>query len=142
MDRDFVPQEATHGLKVWTFSTETNMHVDGTNLIRETMLWDLAGQYDYQIVHQLFLDETSLALVVFDPNRRNRFEGVAYWGRALKRTAGGNIPLVLVAARIDRGGIVASPAQVQRLTTEFGFLGYVATSSRPPRPGINELREL
>jgi hypothetical protein len=103
------------------------------------MLWGLAGQYDYQIVHQLFLDETSLAVVVFDPNRRSRFEGVAYWVRALRRVAGENSPRVLVAGRIDRGGIVAGAAEIQRLIAEYGFLEYFATSARSGE-GVEELR--
>jgi small GTP-binding protein len=137
--QDFVPQEATHGLKVWTFTTEATTGADQTKHVRETMLWDLAGQYDYQIVHQLFLDETSLALVVFDPNRRSRFEGVAYWVRALRRVVGDGSPRLLVAGRVDRGGLVASAVEIERLIAEHGFLKYVATSARTWQ-GMEELR--
>ena len=142
MKRQFVPQAATHGLKVMTLDSQVSSGDDGTKRIRETLLWDLAGQYDYQLVHQLFLDETSLALVVFDPNRRARFEGVAYWVRALQRILGEGVPCILVAARVDCGGVIASAKEIERLKREYGFVGFVKTSSMEPRIGILELQEL
>ena len=33
---------------------------------RELYLWDLAGQPNYHLIHQLHLDETYVALVMFD----------------------------------------------------------------------------
>jgi GTPase SAR1 family protein len=35
------------------------------DLVREVWLWDLAGQPDYRLTHQLFMEQTSLALLVF-----------------------------------------------------------------------------
>ncbi len=52
-------------------------------------LWDLAGQADYQLIHQLFLEQTALALVVFDSSNHDElFTGVERWQKALDRVGG------------------------------------------------------
>src|SRR5260221_315840 len=37
---------------------------------REIWLWDFAGQADYRLIHQIFMDETALAVLVFDPQSK------------------------------------------------------------------------
>jgi len=54
---------------------------------REIWLWDFAGQSDYRLIHQLFMDETSLAVLIFNPQSENPFEGLAYWDHDLDRAA-------------------------------------------------------
>ena len=54
---------------------------------KEVWVWDLAGQPDYRLVHQLFMDQTSLGVVVFDPQDDNPFEELGYWEKALARAA-------------------------------------------------------
>ena len=51
---------------------------DGTEC--EAVLWDLAGQPDYRLIHALFLDDADLALVLFDPTRNDDpLAGVEFW---------------------------------------------------------------
>ena len=38
---------------------------------REIWLWDFAGQVDYRLVHQLFMDDTAAAVLVFNPQDEN-----------------------------------------------------------------------
>ena len=54
---------------------------------REIWLWDFAGQADYRLVHQLYMDETALAVMVFNPQSENPFEGLGQWDRDLMRAA-------------------------------------------------------
>ena len=42
---------------------------------REIWLWDFAGQADYRLIHQLFMDETALAVLVFNPQKRQPVRG-------------------------------------------------------------------
>ncbi len=91
-------------MKIRNFHSETVRRDEGGRITRETMLWDLAGQVDYQVVHQLFLDETVLGLVMFDPTHpENPFGGVGHWEKALTRVAGEDCPRLLVAGRVDCG---------------------------------------
>jgi GTPase SAR1 family protein len=59
MGEPFTPQESTHGMQTWTLHEETFERIDGDQVVREVLLWDLAGQMDYQLVHQIFLDENA-----------------------------------------------------------------------------------
>jgi len=68
----------------------------------EVWLWDLAGQPDYRLTHQLFMEQTSLAILVFDPQDANVFDAVGYWQNALRKVASAeNVAGILVAARCD-----------------------------------------
>jgi hypothetical protein len=108
----FVPTESTHGRHIWMFDSRESELGDGRRETRETILWDLAGQPGYRLIHQLHLKEVAVALIVFDArSETDPFAGVRHWDRALRqaRCVQGNAvpPLkkVLVAARMDRGGI-------------------------------------
>ena len=54
---------------------------------REIWLWDFAGQVDYRLVHQLFMDDTAAAVLVFNPQNENPFEGLGQWDRDLQKAA-------------------------------------------------------
>src|SRR6185503_19548223 len=54
-----------------------------TEIEREIWLWDFAGQADYRLIHQLYMDETALAVLVFNPQSDDPFEGLGQWDRDL-----------------------------------------------------------
>jgi small GTP-binding protein len=138
--KEFSPQESTHGMQVWTLNEEMKELPTGP-ITRETMLWDLAGQTEYQVVHQLFLDETSLGIVLFDPTHpESPFNGIAHWEKALRRAAGENTPMLLVAGRIDRGYPTATPKDIDTYRVKHRFERYIPTSAKTGE-GIEELRE-
>src|SRR4051794_40585675 len=64
--REWTPTESTHGRHVWTFAAEEVSLPGGVREKREILLWDLAGQPGYRLVHQLHLGDVAVALVVFD----------------------------------------------------------------------------
>ncbi|MGI9107720.1 MAG: TIR domain-containing protein [Pyrinomonadaceae bacterium] len=96
---------------------------------REIWLWDFAGQADYRLIHQLFMDETSLAVLVFNPQSEDPFEGLGQWDRDLQRAARRPFKKLLVAGRCDRGGLMVSRATVERFRQERGFTDYLETSA-------------
>ena len=51
--KKFAPTESTHGRRVWHFDTREATTDAGYKQTREVMLWDLAGQPGYRLVHQL-----------------------------------------------------------------------------------------
>jgi WD40 repeat protein len=100
-------------------------------LQREIWLWDFAGQADYRLVHQLYMDETALALLVFNPQDDNPFEDLSQWDRDLTRAAGGRpFRKLMVAGRCDRGGLRVSDEVVRKFLRDRGFDGYHETSAR------------
>jgi len=138
--------ESTHGRFVWTFDDSQVAVDNGRMETRETLLWDLAGQPGYRLIHQLHLNEVSVALVVFDgSSETNPFAGVHHWERALRIAQEKNpneaalLKKILVAARIDRGGIGVSRARIDALKRELGFEEYFETSAKEGT-GIEQLR--
>jgi GTPase SAR1 family protein len=71
---------STHGMNVWRLNLP---EVETDGMEREVWLWDFAGQPDYRLIHQLYMDETALALMVIDPQRDDPFEPLDHWERAL-----------------------------------------------------------
>lgn len=130
---------STHGMQVGKYAEETVGLADSRTVIRETLLWDLAGQADYQIIHHLFLDETALGIVVFDPSDRdNPFKGVPRWDKALRRVAGEECPRLLVAGRVDVGPLIASTRDVDEVVTKYRFKAFLQTSAKTGQ-GVAEL---
>ncbi|MHC4867491.1 MAG: TIR domain-containing protein [Planctomycetota bacterium] len=107
---------------------------------REIWLWDFAGQADYRLIHQLYMDETSLAVLVFNPQSENPFEGLGQWDRDLQRAARRAFRKLLVAGRCDRGGLMISRDSVEAFRAERGFAEYIETSARLGT-GCDRLRE-
>ena len=106
---------------------------------REVWLWDFAGQPDYRLIHQLYMDETALGVLVFDPQDENPFEDLGYWEKALKVATKGKAPKVQVAGRCDRGGIVVSKKRFAEFCTERGFVEFVVTGAKTGE-GCEELK--
>ncbi len=143
----FISTDSTHGRKVWTFDSKEMELDDGRRETREILLWDLAGQPGYRLIHQLHLNEVTVALVVFDArSETDPFVGLHHWDRALRlaqRLQGNAAPQLkkfLVAARVDRGGRSVSRARIDSLLHELGFIGYFETSAKEGW-GIQELIE-
>jgi WD40 repeat protein len=65
IDDKYVVRDRTHGMNVWRLHLPPPPHPnplpqggEGEDLVeREALLWDLAGQEDYRLIHQLFLEE-------------------------------------------------------------------------------------
>jgi len=80
-------QGTTHGMRLWPIAPE-QLHGEMTAPVgeqREVVLWDLGGQSEYRLVHQLFLHDTTLALILLDPTRDTAFEDVLEWNLRLER---------------------------------------------------------
>jgi small GTP-binding protein len=131
----FVATESTHGRRVWVFDQREAQGVGVQRESREVLLWDMAGQPGYRLIHQLYLNEVAVALVVFDSrSETDPFAGVRYWDRALRQAArmqkgGPNPTKFLVAARVDRGSIAVSRPRIEATIRELGFNRYFQTSA-------------
>ena len=133
---EFIPTDSTHGRRIWRLPTgdpaADEQEPSGDS--REVMLWDLAGQPGYRVVHQLHLESAALALILFDAMSETMpLAGVRHWARAVRHAhpaADGGLPAFLVAARADRGGINVSDQRIQKLMADFGLAQYFKTSAK------------
>jgi WD40 repeat protein/GTPase SAR1 family protein len=147
MDKPFEPTESTHARHIWTLHEQKIQLANDYPEIREILLWDLAGQPGYRLIHQLHLDEVTLALIVFDArSETDPFAGVFHWERALQQAqciqGKFTFPLkkFLVAARVDRGGVAVSDKRIADLQQKFNFERYFQTSAKTGRE-IAELKK-
>ncbi|MCB9316264.1 MAG: TIR domain-containing protein [Lewinellaceae bacterium] len=122
--------DSTHGQQFWVIDELGKKRADGAEC--QAVLWDLAGQSDYRLVHALFLKDVDLALLLFDPgNREKPLSGVEYWLKQLARSQKDHLQTMLIAARVDR----SKPAMTTDELEEFCNFqsipgGYLATSAK------------
>src|SRR5207247_1130727 len=135
--KPFAATDSTPGRRVWTFQSKKVKLNNNIQQTRETLLWDLAGQPGYRVIHQLHLNEIAVALVVFDArSETDPLSGVRHWERALRlarqRQAASCVPMkkFLVSARNDRGGVSVSEERLQALIAEFEVDAYFKTSAK------------
>ncbi len=132
---EFKEHASTHGQQFWLLHQLRSRRADNTQC--EAVLWDLAGQPDYRLIHALFLDDADLALVLFDPtDSRDPLHGVEFW---LKQVGSGT-STVLVPARCDRGSATLTHEELQEFCRQRGIRGCLATSAKEGE-GIDELIE-
>jgi len=108
---------------------------------REIWLWDFGGQADQRLIHQLYMDDTALAVLVFDGQKEDLFETLGQWDRDLTRATRKALTKLLVAGRVDAGGLRASRSQVESFAKERGFTGPLIETSAKAGTGCKELKE-
>lgn len=134
----FMPTSSTDG--VWATQLKLPYLNKDIQNEREIWLWDFAGQSDYRLMHQLFMDETSLAILVFNPQTDNPFEGLYQWTYDLQKAARRKFKKLLVAGRCDRGGVTVSRKSIDDFHSLNDFNGYFETSANTGA-GCEELLE-
>jgi len=128
----YVVRDRTHGMNVWRL--ELPLPVDAT-LEREALLWDLAGQEDYRLIHQLFLEETAMALLLINPQKDDLFAEAGDWLKALRTAAGKHASRreparLLIFSQIDVGGMKLSNAKIERFRKQHDFANWLPTSAK------------
>lgn len=135
-------RESTHGIHFWPMPPEQLAPgaVAPSGERREVVLWDLGGQEEYRLVHQLFLHDTTLALVLLDPIQgRAAFDAVEIWNRRFeKQVHGRRVVKILVGTKQDTNSPV-DRLGIEALVKRCGFAGYFPTSARTGR-GLHELK--
>jgi small GTP-binding protein len=135
--QSFFPTTSTHGAQIWLFDSLVVTAANDARTRRDIFLWDLAGQPNYHLLHQLELRDVALALVLFDAHHEaDPFASVRYWDRALRqverqgRDFTAKVRKILVAARADRGGVGLTQERVQSLMQELAFDAFFETSAK------------
>jgi small GTP-binding protein len=131
------PSDSTIG----AWATQWKLPVDSRDgFEREIWLWDFGGQADQRLIHQLYMDETALAVLVFDGQKEDMFETLGQWDRDLTRASQKTFAKLLVAGRVDAGGLRVSRTQVEAFTKERGYTKFLETSAKQ-NIGCEELKD-
>ncbi|HZH75534.1 MAG TPA: GTP-binding protein, partial [Archangium sp.] len=134
--------DSTHGMRFWSMPAEPSSEAGPTSgPRREIVLWDLGGQSEYQLVHQLFLRDSTVALMVMEPGRGDRaLEEIEGWDRRLRAQAGErSIRKLLVGTKVDNDESPVNRPALEGLVQRLGFESYVLTSAKKGQ-GVVELK--
>jgi small GTP-binding protein len=127
-------QATTHGMRFWVLSPQQLNAATGTpeDEHRDIVLWDMGGQDEYRLIHQIFFHDTTVALMLFDPTRgRTAIEEVEGWNRRLEKQLHGRRAIkLLVGTKVDNRGTTVDRALIDRLVTDCGFAAYYPVSSK------------
>jgi len=131
------PSDSTVG----AWATQWKLPVSsGEGVEREIWLWDFGGQADQRLIHQLYMDETALAVLVFDGQKEDLFETLGQWDRDLARASRNPFAKLLVVGRVDAGGLRVSRSEVEKFVKERKFRGFLETSAKT-NTGCEELKQ-
>jgi small GTP-binding protein len=134
--------EATHGMRFWSLPGEPLVSKGTTTRPRrEIILWDMGGQSEYQLVHQLFLRDSAVALMVMEPGRGERaLEEVEGWNQRLLAQSGGrNIRKLLVGTKVDSELSPVDRPAIEALVKRCQLEAYLPTSAKTGQ-GVSELK--
>ena len=97
---------------------------------REVWLWDFGGQADQRLIHQLYMKDTSVAILVFDPQKDEVLDVLTEWDTDLARVADSKMAKVLVAGRVDAGTLRVDRREIDSFVKDRGYRAYVETSAK------------
>jgi len=128
-EKKFRKTKSTHGAQFWHFPTD-QLPALPQNVQAELTLWDLAGQPEYRLTHQLFLDDTDAALLLFDCSDPNEpFRGVPYWAKVLKKHCPAHAKKFLISARSDVSPVTVDRPTINSTLALYGLDEYFKTSA-------------
>ncbi|MBS4098683.1 MAG: TIR domain-containing protein [Sulfuricella sp.] len=132
IDDQYVIKDRTHGMNVWPLALPAPETADSE---REALLWDLAGQEDYRLIHQLFLDQTALALLLVNSQKDDLFAEAGSWLKALDAATQGadGKPLaerLLILSQNDGMGAKLGRAKIEQFCATHGFADWLETSAK------------
>ena len=111
----------------WSTQWKLNDSNATPGIEREIWLWDFGGQADQRLIHQLYMDRSSLILLLFNADQEDVLPGLRDWQMALSRCVPPETRQFLVAGRVDTG-FKASRGKLQKFANE-NRLQYYETSS-------------
>jgi GTPase SAR1 family protein len=136
---------ATHAMKFWPMTPEQlGMRPGPPNQRRDLVFWDMGGQAEYRLIHQLFLHDTTVALILFDPTRGHASaKEVETWNNYLEKQLRGRPAVkLLVGTKLDDESHddMINLQSIERLQRDLGFVGFYKTSALTGR-GVAHLCE-
>ena len=124
---DWEPSDSTVG----AWATHWKLPVSSADGVeREIWLWDFGGQADQRLIHQLYMEDTALAVLVFDGQKEDLFETLGQWDRDLTRASRKAFTKLLAAGRVDAGGLRVSRSQIEAFVKERDFACFLETSAK------------
>ena len=139
----FVPVLPSKKHQIRSLDRQEQSYDDGHREVREIFLWDMDGRSGYHLIHQLYLQDVAVVLLVFDTHIETSLaiDNMYEWVQVVQRIKGERVTVLktfLVIPRADRPG--SGWKRLQKLKEELGFDDVFETSAKEGR-GISELKK-
>lgn len=123
---EYKEEGSTHGMRFWQMNAE---QLDPKSKApkdeqRDITIWDLGGQDEYRLVNQLFLGDTTLALMLFSPDRGEKaIEDVREWNLRLEKQKRRATTKLLIGAKADAvNHEIIDQSSINTLVRDCGML--------------------
>jgi len=115
---------------IGTYITKQECKFEELDTSVRFMIWDLAGQNQFQRLWTDYLTDSRAGIIVFDVTKKETFENVQKWYEIITKVALPNITLILVGNKVDlNDSRVISTEQGVKLAKDLG-INYMETSAK------------
>jgi len=115
---------------IGTFITKKECKFEELNTSVRLLIWDLAGQTQFQRIWPDYLADANAAIIVFDLTDRASFDSVHMWYDQVKDAALPDVVMILTGNKVDlKNKRVISKEEGEALARELG-LYYMETSAK------------
>lgn len=127
---EFQLHPVSHPMQFWTLEELGSVQPNGTK--HEVILWDMASQPDFRLIHPLSAADADVALLVFDPtDRPDPLRPVRYWLSQLGTLQEHRCKTILVGTRSEVGASTLTRSELNAFCREHGISGgFIATSAK------------
>ena len=114
---------------IGTSITKKECQFDGLDSKIRFIIWDLAGQPQFNRIRHHYYEDADAGILVYDITRRDTFENIKKWYLEIKDKAKQNILMILVGNKTDLNkSRVVTTTEAENLAKELG-LSYIETSA-------------
>ena len=93
--------KADYKATIGTFISKKECQFEKLNTSVKFIIWDLAGQDQFQRLWPDYMTETRAGIIIFDITNKESFENIKKWYEIITRVADPNVILILVGNKVD-----------------------------------------
>ena len=92
---------ADYKATIGTFISKKEWHFEKLDTSVKFIIWDLAGQDQFQRLWPDYMTDTRAGIIMFDVTNKKSFENIKNWNEIITRVAHPNVILILVGNKVD-----------------------------------------
>ena len=124
-EKDYLP---TVGVSISKESIE--MEIEGKKVIINLLLWDLAGQPQFYLLHKVYYNGANGVILGFDLTRTHTYSNLKNWHKELVKDGLIDLPMVLVGNKSDlKEERKVGMAHINHMQESLNIPDYIETSA-------------
>ncbi len=106
------------------------LNIGGKDFNINLMLWDLAGQPQFFLLHKVYFKGANGVLLGFDLTRTHTYSNMKNWHKELVKNGLTSLPTVMVGNKVDlKDQRAVSKAHVEHMKEQLSIRDYIETSA-------------